>query len=108
MAEENTLTVTLVHSPRARQVEEWTLQLTCGCTVADAIAASPLREQWEAGTIERLAVGIWGRQATRSQALADHDRVEVYRELKIDPKTARRERFKKQGSRSAGLFARKS
>jgi putative ubiquitin-RnfH superfamily antitoxin RatB of RatAB toxin-antitoxin module len=33
--------------------------------------------------------------------------VEVYRELLVDPKVARRERFRKQGSRAAGLFARR-
>ena len=33
------------------------------------------------------------------------DRVEVYQPLKVDPKVARRERFAKQGARSAGLFA---
>jgi hypothetical protein len=33
--------------------------------------------------------------------------VEVYRGLLVDPKVARRERFKSQGSRGAGLFAKK-
>jgi hypothetical protein len=31
--------------------------------------------------------------------------VEIYRPLRVDPKVARRERFKKQGARTAGLFA---
>ena len=33
------------------------------------------------------------------------DRVEIYRDLLVDPKVARRERFRKQGARAAGLFA---
>jgi putative ubiquitin-RnfH superfamily antitoxin RatB of RatAB toxin-antitoxin module len=41
------------------------------------------------------------------QRVRDGDRIEIYRPLKVDPKVARRERFRKQGSRSAGLFARK-
>jgi uncharacterized protein len=39
--------------------------------------------------------------------LSDHDRLEIYRALQIDPKMARRERFKKQGAKSAGLFAKR-
>jgi putative ubiquitin-RnfH superfamily antitoxin RatB of RatAB toxin-antitoxin module len=31
----------------------------------------------------------------------------VYRPLQVDPKVARRERFRQQGTRAAGLFARK-
>ncbi len=37
--------------------------------------------------------------------LKDGDRVEIYRQLVVDPKVARRERFVRQGSRGAGLFA---
>jgi putative ubiquitin-RnfH superfamily antitoxin RatB of RatAB toxin-antitoxin module len=39
--------------------------------------------------------------------LRDGDRVELCRELRVDPKVARRERFSKQGARRAGLFAKK-
>jgi putative ubiquitin-RnfH superfamily antitoxin RatB of RatAB toxin-antitoxin module len=35
------------------------------------------------------------------------DRVEVLRGLRVDPKVARRERFQKQGARTAGLFAKR-
>jgi putative ubiquitin-RnfH superfamily antitoxin RatB of RatAB toxin-antitoxin module len=37
--------------------------------------------------------------------LSAGDRVEVYRALTVDPKTARRERFARQGARTTGLFA---
>jgi putative ubiquitin-RnfH superfamily antitoxin RatB of RatAB toxin-antitoxin module len=42
-----------------------------------------------------------------SQALKEDDRIEWLRGLRVDPKVARRERFEKQGSRAAGLFARR-
>ena len=35
------------------------------------------------------------------------DRVEVYRPLQVDPKVARRERFVRQGAKSAGLFTKR-
>ena len=37
--------------------------------------------------------------------LNDHDRIEIYRALRVDPKVARRERFNSQGAKRAGLFA---
>jgi hypothetical protein len=36
------------------------------------------------------------------QVLRDRDRVEVYRPLLVDPKVARRERFRRQGARAPG------
>ena len=51
-------------------------------------------------------LALWGRKAAAQEArLRDGDRVEVLRPLQVDPKVARRERFRKQGSRAAGLFA---
>ena len=50
-------------------------------------------------------LGIWGRKAVPSQVLRDGDRLEIYRQLKADPKVARRERFSRQGARATGLFA---
>jgi putative ubiquitin-RnfH superfamily antitoxin RatB of RatAB toxin-antitoxin module len=97
---EDLLRVTVIFSPAPREVREWHLRLPAGSVVADAIAASGLRT-------ESLDVGVWGRKAGPQQPLRDRDRVEVYRPLKVDPKVARRERFRKQGARAAGLFARK-
>jgi putative ubiquitin-RnfH superfamily antitoxin RatB of RatAB toxin-antitoxin module len=54
-----------------------------------------------------LLIGVWGRRASLKQTLRENDRVEIYRALRVDPKVARRERFTRQGSRSAGLFASK-
>jgi putative ubiquitin-RnfH superfamily antitoxin RatB of RatAB toxin-antitoxin module len=97
---DRTVAVTVVYSPAPREVREWQLQLPAGSTVADAIAACGLGN-------EPLDVGVWGRKAAGRQSLRDRDRVEVYRPLVVDPKVARRERFKRQGARAAGLFARK-
>lgn len=97
---EGRLRVCVVHSPAPREVREMELELPAGSTVADAIAASGVDAQG-------LAVGVWGRRAAVTQLLRERDRVELYRPLKVDPKVARRERFRRQGARAAGLFARK-
>jgi putative ubiquitin-RnfH superfamily antitoxin RatB of RatAB toxin-antitoxin module len=99
--------VTVIFSPGPREVREWPVQLPAGSSVADAIAASGLRQEFPALDLDSLGVGVWGRKAGPRQVLRERDRVEVYRPLKVDPKVARRERFRKQGARAAGLFARK-
>lgn len=50
-------------------------------------------------------MAIWGKPARPEQLLRDQDRLEWLRPLTVDPKVARRERFKGQGAKTAGLFA---
>lgn len=97
--------VTVTYSPGPREVLEWAVDLPEGATVRDAVLASG----WQVGRPgeEPVDVGIWGRRCTPQQAVREGDRVEVYRPLLVDPKVARRERFRKQGARAAGLFARR-
>jgi len=98
--------VVVVYSPAPREVLEWPLQLPAGSTVGDALAASGMAAACPGWDAASASVGIWGRKASLAQPLRPRDRVEVYRPLRVDPKLARRERFRKQGSRAAGLFAR--
>ena len=95
--------VIVTYSPAPRQVLEWPVLLPEGATVADAVRASGWREAGAGGEPE--ALGIWGRRCTPQQPVRDGDRVEIYRPLQADPKVARRERFRRQGTRAAGLFA---
>jgi putative ubiquitin-RnfH superfamily antitoxin RatB of RatAB toxin-antitoxin module len=41
-----------------------------------------------------LSVGVWGALRGLDHPLRDRDRVEVYRPLKVDPKEARRLRYR--------------
>jgi uncharacterized protein len=75
--------------------------------VLEALHASGLGAEFPALDLRTAAVGVWGRKARVSQPLREGDRIEVYRPLAVDPKVARRERFRKQGARAAGLFAKK-
>lgn len=93
------LRIHVVHSPGPRQVVEQALSVVDGATLADALEAAGVEVR------DGSEVGIWGRRVPLTQALRDGDRVEVARGLRVDPKVARRERFRKQGSRAAGLFA---
>jgi hypothetical protein len=97
--------VTVVYAPAPRQVHEVALRLPAGSTVADALTASGLlRADTDALSAD---VGVWGRRVSPQHRLRQDDRVELYRPLRVDPKVARRERFAKQGARTAGLFAKR-
>lgn len=107
MADADLLRVTVVHSPAARSVREWLVELAPGATVLQAVQASGLATEFPALDLGSVTVGVWGRPARPGQLLEQSDRVEIYRPLLVDPKVARRERFRLQGSRAAGLFARR-
>ena len=99
--------VTVLYSPQPRIVHEWAVALPPGATVLQALEACGLKAAFPETDLRSAVVGVWGRKARLEQPLRERDRVEIYRELKVDPKLARRERFRKQGARAAGLFARK-
>ncbi|MDD5336471.1 MAG: RnfH family protein [Rhodoferax sp.] len=107
MAGDKRIPITVLYSPKPREVREVSLRLEPGCTVLEALQASGFLQLFPALDPQTMAVGVWGRKASLRQALREMDRVEIYRELSVDPKVARRERFVKQGARTAGLFAKK-
>ena len=96
--------ITVVWSPSPRVVHEMKLDLLANSKLHDALAAA-VQDLRFADLPITASYGIWNRSATLDQALSDGDRLEIYRPLRVDPKVARRERFKKQGAKSAGLFA---
>ena len=87
--------VELLHSPEARRVKQLSLTLREGATVADALAAS---HWFHMGTFD-LPVGIWGHKVSLNEPLRAGDRVEVYRGLRVDPKEARRQRYRAHGEK---------
>jgi putative ubiquitin-RnfH superfamily antitoxin RatB of RatAB toxin-antitoxin module len=97
--------VTVVCSTAPRQVLEWVLDLPEGASVADAVRASGFGAACPGQDPASLEVGLWGRRCALGEPVREGDRVEIYRGLLVDPKVARRERFRKQGARAAGLFA---
>ncbi len=107
MPEAGAVRVTVMYSPAPREVLEWLVTLEPGATVSQALQASGLPDSAPDLELRHASVGLWGRRARLEERLRDRDRVEVLRALKMDPKLARRERFRKQGSRAAGLFARR-
>lgn len=112
--EPDALCVAFMYAPQARIVLEKILRLPKGSTVREGLQATgwqsrpEVRELLDQGpAVPQLTCGVWGKTCGLDQLLQDNDRVELYRPLLADPKAARRERFARQGSRGAGLFARR-
>lgn len=105
MARAERLQVSVAYSPRAGEVDETTLSLEPGAALADALQASGVLQRHGLGEPGELKVGIWGRAKPLDTPLREHDRVEVYRPLQVDPKEARRLRYRKQGRQSKAVRA---
>ena len=83
------VTVTAALPDRQEVVE---VEVTAGATVGEAVALSGLQERFPAIDFGRARCGVWSRPCARETVLREGDRVEVYRELKADPKEMRRKR----------------
>jgi putative ubiquitin-RnfH superfamily antitoxin RatB of RatAB toxin-antitoxin module len=85
------ITVTVVYAlpDRATEIE---VRLPENATVADAIDRSGIAARLPGVDLAAAAVGVFGKRVRRDSPLASGDRVEIYRELSVDPKTARRRR----------------
>ena len=87
----NEITVTVVYAlpGAATEVE---VRVAAGATVAEAIERSGLAARLPGADIAGAPVGIFGKRVRRDTLLGDGDRIELYRRLIADPKTARRRR----------------
>ena len=80
------------------------LQLVAGSTVALALHEAGVW-QWSGMPLPDQcadlgwSVGVWGRKEAMAHVLREGDRVELVRPLKVDPKEARRVRYRKQGEK---------
>ena len=66
------------------------VDVVTGATAADAIKQSGLQARFPEHDLDKLPIGVWGQRVDRSYRVKDGDRVEIYRELQLDPREARR------------------
>ena len=80
------------------------LSVPAGCTVAQALERAGVwqieglpapAQAWAQG----WSVGVWGRKEALGHVLRDGDRIELVRALTVDPKEARRVRYRAQGEK---------
>ena len=91
------ITVEIAWSLAARQTEGLRLQLPAGSTALAALRASAIVDRLGAGVLDGLALGLWGRLVQPDTVLRDGDRLELLRGLQVDPKEARRQRYRRDG-----------
>lgn len=103
MVDQIEVLVTMAVAPR--QVAEIAIKLPLGASAARAVAASGLLLKVPDALVDAMALAVWGKKVAPTHVLRQGDRLELLSPLKVDPKVARRERFARQGSKSAGLFA---
>ena len=92
---ESQLRVRVVHAAADAQYQR-ELTVAAGTTVAAAIQLSGIAKAAGLKENEMAHLGIFGRSVAPDTVLRDGDRVEIYRELKIDPREARRRRAAKR------------
>ena len=99
------LRLTVVYSPTPREVSECSVELPAACTASQSLPwvaqalGLPLKQ------LQQLDFGVWAKRVSANYVLQPNERIEIYRPLTVDPKVARRERFVRQGAKTAGLFS---
>jgi putative ubiquitin-RnfH superfamily antitoxin RatB of RatAB toxin-antitoxin module len=68
------------------------LTVPAGATIEQAVVQSGLLQVIPGIDLTVNMVGIYGKKKPLDTVLHEHDRVEVYRPLQVDPKEARRRR----------------
>lgn len=76
-----------------------TYRLPAPARVEDALRLARADPDFAGVDLDHSAVGVFGRVAALTQILSEGDRVEIYRPLAADPKSARRERVKEARKR---------
>ena len=76
------------------------VELPKGATLQQALDASGILQRYPGIDLATQKVGVFGKLKPLDAVLADHDRVEIYRPLLVDPKLSRQRRVEK--TRKAG------
>lgn len=79
-------------TPQDIRYSEWTLP--SGATVGNALELAGVAVLLGADWSADWSVSVWGKVQPLHHALRDGDRVELCRALRVDPKEARRQRYR--------------
>jgi putative ubiquitin-RnfH superfamily antitoxin RatB of RatAB toxin-antitoxin module len=93
------IAVELAWSAAPQQWQRQHLQLPAGSTALAALRASGLADRLGADVLDSLTLALWGRAIPPETVLRDLDRLELLRPLQVDPKEARRLRYRRDGIR---------
>jgi uncharacterized protein len=91
------IAVEVAYAAAPHQIELVALRLPAGATAREALRASGLANRLEAALLDTLVLGLAGRPCSPATVLREHDRLELLRPLQVDPKEARRQRYRRDG-----------
>ena len=87
------ISVEVAYAPTPAQQYLCVLSVPAGSSVAQVLAQEALLAAGiDAAAIMPIAVGIFGKTVNLEHIVREQDRIELYRALIADPKTARRQR----------------
>lgn len=93
----STIAVEVVYAAAPHQIERVSLCLPAGATAREALRASGLAGRLDAQLLDSLVLGLAGRPCSPATVLRALDRLELLRPLQVDPKEARRQRYRRDG-----------
>lgn len=93
------IAVSVVCALAPHQWLEAHVRLPAGANAVQALKRSGLADRLPPGLIDTLVLGLWGRACAPEALLHDGDRLELTRPLAVDPKEARRLRYRRDGLR---------
>ena len=85
---------------RGQQVFHWRGVCTIGLTISDVLRISGVLQHHPEIDFVTFGIGVWGVLANQTRRVQAGDRVEIYPQLRIDPKAARRSRAEQSRRRS--------
>lgn len=103
MQTNNLIKVEVCHCA-AERIFLQTLLVAAGSRIDDVLDRSNLFAEFPALDRASMKFGVFGKFKSAENTLHDGDRVEVYRELKVDPMEARRRRVTKKTKRNTRTF----
>jgi putative ubiquitin-RnfH superfamily antitoxin RatB of RatAB toxin-antitoxin module len=86
-----TLKIEVVYATAQAQVV-CRLTVACGTTALEAVRQSGILQRFDTLSLDTLRLGVFSRPISADYGVKNGDRVEIYRQLIIDPKAARRQR----------------
>ena len=87
------IAVEVLYCSGPHQIDLTPLRLPVGARALDAVSISGVLHRHGLDPAA-LDLGVWGRSCMPEHVLRERDRVEIYRPLQVDPKEARRLRYK--------------
>ena len=95
------LRICVAYSPRAGELELVGIRVNADATVRLALNRSGLIERHPGIDLAHCKLGVWGKLRGLDEPLRDLDRIEIYRPLQVDPKEARRLRYRSHRAKQA-------